>query len=718
MKPISFDRTCYWVDGKPVYLNSGEFHYFRVPKPDWHRRMELFKEAGGNCLATYIPWLIHEPSEGTFVFDTGNGVTDLEAFLHLAADAGLYVVARPGPYQYSELIYGGLPEWLFDRYPEVQARTPEGKPFGLPSASYLHPVFLEKVAAWFDAVCPILARQTLSRGGPVAFTQLDNELMGVHLWFGGPDYNRESMGIGVPGGRYPRFLETRYENIARLNAAYETDYAAFDEVSPVPPADVATGHRAAILRRRDYFDFYRETTVEYTQVLRGLLRKHGIDTPLIHNSGNPSMNAYFVEMVDALGDDFLLGSDHYYNLGQSWPQNNPTPQYARKVFLSNEELRLLGYPPTVLEMPSGSASDWPPITAHDAKACYMTNLAYGMKGHNYYVFTGGPNPPGVGETTDLYDYGAPVGSAGQVRPLYAAQAEFARFIADHAWLTRAVRAHDCRIGLSFEDARAEQYWPERGEALFSPADARRFLTEGLLTTAFCAGLSPICVDLDADAWVADVSTPLLIAASDGMARAQQERIVRFLENGGRALIAPLLPGFDENLAPCTVLADFLGARDWRRSTQTVIRVLIEGPHHTVPNVLKNEVFLAGTLPDEAEVCGIDERTGSPLAWHVSTPGGGRAIVLGLAWDHRKHEQARMLMALTDRLGLQRRVMCSNPNVWTSLLHYGGEGVLFLINLFSTPMQAEVSYRAANGGLVDLGEQFVEAMSVLALDVSP
>ncbi len=717
MEPISFDKTCYWVDGRPTYLNSGEFHYFRVPKPDWRRRMELFKKAGGNCLATYIPWLIHEPGEGTFVFDAGDGITDLEAFLRVAADVGLYVTARPGPYQYSELIYGGLPEWLFKRYPEVLARTPEGDPFGLPSVSYLHPVFLEKVVAWFDAVCPILARHTLSKGGPIAFTQLDNELMGIHIWFGGLDYNHESMGIGVPGGRYPRFLKARYEGIAKLNTAYGTHYAAFDEVRPIPTDDVLTGSRSAILWRRDYFDFYRDATTAYALTLRDLLRERGIDTPFIHNSANPSMNAYFVEMAGALSDNFLLGSDHYYNLSQSWPQNNPTPQYARNVFLSNEELRLLGYPPTVLELPSGSASDWPPITAHDAKACYMTNLAYGMKGHNYYVFTGGPNPPGVGETTDLYDYGAPIGPSGQVRPLYTAQAEFARFIADHAWLTQAGRAHDCRIGISFGYARAERYWRERGDFLFSASDAWHFLDEGLLTTAFCAGLSPNCVNLDADEWVADVETPLLVAASDCMARAQQERIVHFLENGGRALITPLLPRFDDDLAPCTVLADFIGAPTWRRSAQTVIRVLVEGPHQTVSNVLKNEVFFADTLPDEAEVCGIDERTGSPLAWQVSTPGGGTVIVLGLAWDHRKNEQAEMLLAIADRLGLQRRVICSNPNIWTSLRFYGSQGVLFLINLFSTPMEAEISYRTMAGGHVDLGEHHVGAISVLALEVT-
>jgi hypothetical protein len=179
----------------------------------------------------------------------------------------------------------------------------------------------------------------------------------------------------------------------------------------------------------------------------------------------------------------VLGSDHYYNLDQHWPQNNPTPQYARRIFLSCEELRLFGFPPTVLELPGGSASDWPPITPEDALACYLTNLAYGMKGHNVYIFTGGPNPPGVGESTDMYDYGAAIGTDGDVRPLYAAQKALGDVIAQYPWLVEAERAGDCRLALDFEYTRAERYYRPNYQTW-------ELMERGPLTTAFCAGASP------------------------------------------------------------------------------------------------------------------------------------------------------------------------------------------------------------------------------------
>ncbi|MCL5996985.1 MAG: beta-galactosidase, partial [Chloroflexi bacterium] len=138
MEPITFDKDCYRIDGQPVYLYSGEFHYFRVPRADWRRRMQLFKEAGGNCIATYVPWLIHEPQEGNIVFGNVPPYRDLEGFLQTAREVGLYVIARPGPYQYSELKYDGLPGWLCENYPQLRAHTVDGKPFRTSSISYLH----------------------------------------------------------------------------------------------------------------------------------------------------------------------------------------------------------------------------------------------------------------------------------------------------------------------------------------------------------------------------------------------------------------------------------------------------------------------------------------------------------------------------------------------------------------------------------------------------
>lgn len=687
MDPITFDTLTYRIDGQPVYLLSGEFHYFRVPKKDWRRRMQLFKDASGNCLATYVPWLLHEPKEGHFTF-SGEDWLDLEGFLQTAKEEGLYVIARPGPYQYSELVYHGLPGWLISNYPEVLALTAQGKPIGYASISYTHPVFMEKVHNWFTAVCPLLARYTISNGGPIAFTQIDNEMVGIHEWFGSLDYHPVTMGIGQPNGKFPRFLQARYGSLEALERSYQQVYAGFEAVQP--GIQDGGGDPAAIRRRKDYFDFYLETIADYSEFLVRLLRQHGIDTPIVHNSGNPGMNAYFQPVIDRLGRQFLLGSDHYYTLGQDWPQNNPTPQYAVRSFVSLEMMRLMGFPPSVFEIPGGSCSNWPPVLPSDALACYLTNLAFGMKGSNYYIFTGGPNPPGAGTTTDLYDYDASISAQGEIRPLYAAQQAFGVIAGQHPALFTGKRLSDVRIGMNLEYARSEHFWKSAGDLLISNVEAWNFLRKGVLSTALCASYSPEFVNLDTDDWISDLSTPLVLVSSASLSNSIQRRLIEFVKRGGNLLVAPVLPWLDEHLAPCSLLADYLGVST--PPGQPAFTANLHGISHPriqhTANVM-GSVYYPTNLPDGAQVIGVDEFSQQPIAWQKSLPGSGRVIVLGLQWSQAMREHERMLASLLAELGARQAVICDNPNLWTSVVVDGEQRVLFILNLFTAPLSATI-----------------------------
>jgi len=44
MEPIAISKECYRIAGKPVFLCSGEFPYFRVPRKDWRARMQLLNK--------------------------------------------------------------------------------------------------------------------------------------------------------------------------------------------------------------------------------------------------------------------------------------------------------------------------------------------------------------------------------------------------------------------------------------------------------------------------------------------------------------------------------------------------------------------------------------------------------------------------------------------------------------------------------------------------
>ena len=712
MTSLTFDRISWLIDGQPRFLHSGELHYFRVPRRDWKTRMELLKAAGGNCLATYVPWLLHEPEEGRFVFDSDDGQLDFEAFLETAREVGLYAIVRPGPYQYSELINDGVPLWLTANYPELLARTFDGEVMGASVASYLHPLFLEKTRAWFNQVAPRLARHTLSRGGAVAGTQLDNELVGIQEWRGHLDYHPVTMGFGDETGRYPRFLRRKYGTVAALNAAYGSEFPDFAAVRPLKPVELTAAPR--IRRAKDYFDCYLAGIAEYTVVLREMLRAGGLDTLYLHNAANPNMNSYFMEAVAALGDGFLLGTDNYYNLSQSWPQNNPTPQYAVRTFYSLETLRLLGMPPTVLEMPSGSLADWPPCTPHEAKACYWTHLAMGAKGANFYIFSGGANRPGTGTTSDVYDFSAPVGPAGEVRPLYGVQQEFGAFLAARPWLNRAERQYDVRCLLNLEYCRSWNYWQGRGDCPMSNPEAHEFLLKGVLSTAFCAGLSPRLCHADADDWVADTATPLIVVSSSSMSAAIQNRLIRHLGNGGNLLLLPVIPTLDENLQPCTLLADYLGGRGSAAKKDERIRLDIAG----VANVYNNGgVCFAEPCPAQATVVGCNVLTRQPVAWNLKTSATGQATFLGFHWVQAMREHERMLKTLLLPLGLRQCIETNNPNVWATLYTAPeGRAVLYLLNLLASPMEVRAAFRAGPGRrTVDAGTHSMAPLTVKVVE---
>ena len=60
-------------------------------------------------MQVYVPWNVHEPYPEQYNWE---GIGDLEAYLQLAQDMGLYVLLRPGPYICAEWDFGGFPWWL------------------------------------------------------------------------------------------------------------------------------------------------------------------------------------------------------------------------------------------------------------------------------------------------------------------------------------------------------------------------------------------------------------------------------------------------------------------------------------------------------------------------------------------------------------------------------------------------------------------------------
>src|SRR3954452_23254617 len=156
---VTFDKYSLMVDGQRVYLWSGEIHPFRLPNPDlWRDMLQKMKANGYNGVSIYVDWAVHSPKPGVYDF---SGVRDMDRFLDIAAEEGLYVMARPGPYINAEVDAGGFPGSL--------TRTPGTAPTN--NATYL-----SYVDQYLTAIDAIIARHQVTNGtGSVLLYQIENE---------------------------------------------------------------------------------------------------------------------------------------------------------------------------------------------------------------------------------------------------------------------------------------------------------------------------------------------------------------------------------------------------------------------------------------------------------------------------------------------------------------------------------------------------------------
>lgn len=148
----------FYLNGEPMKIISGAFHYFRTVPEYWRDRMEKLKAMGGNTVETYIPWNLHEPQKGEFHFE---GMLDVEGFIRTAQELGLYVIIRPSPYICAEWEFGGLPAWLL-KEDGMRLRVN-------------YPPFMKHVEEYYKVLLPKITPWQITNGGPVILMQVENE---------------------------------------------------------------------------------------------------------------------------------------------------------------------------------------------------------------------------------------------------------------------------------------------------------------------------------------------------------------------------------------------------------------------------------------------------------------------------------------------------------------------------------------------------------------
>ena len=184
---IDYDKHSLIIDNKKTVINSAAFHYFRCPGvKTWRDRLSKIKACGYNTVDLYFCWAYHSEKQGVYDF---TGIKDIRALLDIAAELGLFVIARPGPFINAELSLGGLPPWLLN-IPDIKIRNKKDGDF-----VYSEP-YMKALREWYSRIIPIINEYQ----NIIAF-QIENEYFTNEAE---PDYLQElydlarSMGVKAP----------------------------------------------------------------------------------------------------------------------------------------------------------------------------------------------------------------------------------------------------------------------------------------------------------------------------------------------------------------------------------------------------------------------------------------------------------------------------------------------------------------------------------------
>ena len=156
---VAYDQYSLMIGGRRPFIWAGEFDQWRLPSPSlWLDRLEKMRADGYNAVTPYFDWDYHSPAPGVYDF---SGVRDVNEFLNMAQQAGLYVIARPGPYINAETDGGGFPGWLVTGSGTARTDAPD---------------FVAASDQWLSEIDPIIAAHQITRGGDVILYQVENEL--------------------------------------------------------------------------------------------------------------------------------------------------------------------------------------------------------------------------------------------------------------------------------------------------------------------------------------------------------------------------------------------------------------------------------------------------------------------------------------------------------------------------------------------------------------
>ncbi|MGV3616242.1 MAG: beta-galactosidase [Fimbriimonas sp.] len=678
------------IDGKPVLLFAGEVHYYRLKRGDWEDRVRKAKALGCTAIASYIPWIVHEPQEGDIdVTGRRRPEHDIGAFIDLCHRHGLWFIPRPGPFVMAEMKNEGIPYWVYRRHPDAIPISWEGKPGTTKTLNFLDPGYLESAARWYAAIMPLVAARLQTKGGPVIGVQLDNEI-GMLQWVSNnPDLSEQAL------CQFSQWLTMRYSS-EQLSARYP-----FDLNDPAPRIQAIRNPKdtyAAALHR-DLGDFEKHRIAEYVATLRHMAESHGVrDVPFIvniHGSGGGRGTMFPIgihQLYEAYtqAEGYLSGSDHY--LGEL-RRENVQDLYYINAFMAATHRPEQPLTSMEFEVGTGDYGETGGVRMSGAAADFKARLsiAQGNRLLNYYVLSGGTNPPletPVGDGNDRvaftgqrHGFAAPISPEGRLDATYhSLAATTAALAAVGDRLADMDEEHDA-ISLAFlpDYYKTDFHRPGPMREIVSGLEAIRGNLETLTRTLLFLGYRYPAVDVQNRPLDPARTPAIAMATARYMDEPVQRKLGDYVRSGGRLFLYGEFPVMDMEGKPCLTLAGALGVKPLppvEASGDYHLSVVGEGIARTEP-----EVRIWRGTPFEAPNAKVflrilDKKVPVGL---VADVGRGRAAILACNYPYHPDLYHAVLTALGLAPAISEGISHDGVVV-TTVANAKGERFMTILNL--------------------------------------
>ncbi len=674
MSTVTLTKGHVMINGKPVLIVAAEFHYFRTPKSAWRERLELLKSSGFNTIATYIPWLWHEPQPGQFDL---TGVThpqkDLAGFLDLLAELGFMIIARPGPYIMAETINEGIPPWVFERYPEVAVLDQRGQRQNV--YSYNHPQVMPLIDQWYKAVFSVLSPRQWGTQGNIILVQLDNE-MGMIAWV------RNAIDVNEP-------TLLRFSHWVNAHEPSLSDRSTQDLkkalCEPKEPADT--------LVLRAYQRFYREDLKTYTLHLWAMAKAAGMTVPPVIN----------IHGFGDMGRSFPIGISQLVKVMNIEGMMSATDVYPIRLDEGNfHQIQLINAMTSALHNPqqplfsiefqAGGNSDFSGAQSSMTDLHTRLCLFNGMKAFNHYLFMDGENDPQL-SPVKRHDWGHPIRKDGTLRSHFHRYPKLNSTIHTLGQtLIEGKTTPITSVGFLVDDYLTEVHTPLTQRMDAEIKHQRNDIQFDLIARFLSLENIPFdAVELSRQTFTPKTHPSLWVMMDHGMAQSVQEKLVNYVFEGGKLILIGRFPRRDDHNQPCTILADALGVQ----------RVIPQEPFSTVliDGMGYTDIPASFVEPVEGKNLQVFAKTSEGLTVGFECKVGlGQVVVLCAAISTNTLDDLDAVRNLSRRIGVEP-TMKASPWISVRTLRSPKGQLVMLNNYQDDPWEGQVfeGHKALFGG---------------------